>query len=132
VALAAPVVSSATRPLAQTGRVLSVDLWRGVVMVIMALDHVRDYFTNLPFPPEDMTRTDGALFFTRWITHLCAPAFFFLAGTGIYFASRRRTKNELTKFLVTRGLWLVALEWTVVLWGWSFLMFSPGRCRPSS
>jgi uncharacterized membrane protein len=106
-------------------RLDSVDFVRGVVMVIMALDHVRDFFTHLRFAAENQELTYAALFFTRWITHLCAPAFFFLAGAGVYFAAKRRTGNQLTKFLVTRGLFLIALEWTLVWWGWTFLLTFP-------
>src|SRR5919202_6637219 len=94
--------SSPTLELSRAPRVESVDFWRGVVMVLMALDHARDYLTHLRFAPESMAQTYGALFFTRWLTHLCAPAFFFLAGTGIYFAAQRRTPGQLSKFLLTR------------------------------
>ena len=91
-------------------------------MVIMALDHVRDYFhgPSQHFAPEDLTRTDGWLFFTRWITHFCAPSFMFLAGTAAYLYARRgRTTSELSRFLWTRGLWLILLELTIVRWfGW--------------
>src|SRR5438874_9055140 len=85
-------------------RLNSVDLLRGLVMAIMALDHTRDYFTNLSFQPEDLSQTYGALFFTRWITHFCAPTFFFLAGTGAYLSKKRGA--ELSNFLWKRGLWL--------------------------
>ena len=98
-------------------RLDSIDLVRGLVMVIMALDHVRDYFHNQSqlFAPENLTRTDAALFFTRWITHFCAPAFIFLAGTAAYLYARRgRSNAEVSRFLWTRGLWLVLLELTVV------------------
>src|SRR4051812_41276790 len=67
-----------------SSRIWSVDVLRGLVMVVMALDHTRDYLTYLRFQPEDLTRSYPALFFTRWITHFCAPLFFFLAGTGAY------------------------------------------------
>ena len=105
-------------------RVDSIDLVRGGVMVIMALDHVRDYFhgPSQLFAPEDLARTDGFLFATRWITHFCAPAFMFLAGTAAYLYARRgRSASELSRFLWTRGLWLVVLELTVVAsFGWEF------------
>jgi uncharacterized membrane protein len=103
-------------------RLDSVDLLRGIIMVIMSLDHVRDYLTYLPFPPEDMQRTWPALFFTRWITHFCAPLFFFLAGTGVFLSGTRgRSPQEVRHLLWTRGLWLVVLELTVVGFGWTFL-----------
>ncbi|HSR16843.1 MAG TPA: hypothetical protein VLM39_02030, partial [Ignavibacteriaceae bacterium] len=90
-------------------------------MVLMALDHVRDYFTNVRFKPLDLTQTSPELFMTRWITHLCAPAFVFLAGTGAFLSTRRgKTKKELSIFLLTRGLWLIFLELTVVRFGWVF------------
>lgn len=81
-------------------------------MVIMALDHVRyPYFTNIPIWAESTQQTYLALFLTRWITHFCAPLFFLLAGTGAYLSTTRgKTIAELSRFLWTRGLWLVVLE----------------------
>jgi uncharacterized membrane protein len=98
-------------------RVDAVDLLRGLVMVIMLLDHTRDFVHRdaLLFDPANLDRTTLALFFTRWITHFCAPIFVFLAGTGAYLQlSRGKTKAELSRFLWTRGLWLMLLELTVV------------------
>ncbi len=90
-------------------RLESVDLLRGSVMVIMALDHVRDYLGS-GISPTNLAVTTVPLFFTRWITHFCAPVFFLLAGTGAYLALGRKSKPELSKFLFTRGLWLIFLE----------------------
>ncbi|HEU4562128.1 MAG TPA: heparan-alpha-glucosaminide N-acetyltransferase domain-containing protein [Longimicrobium sp.] len=104
-------------PAPQRMRVDAVDLLRGLVMVIMLLDHTRDFVHRdaLLFDPSDLSRTTPALFFTRWITHYCAPVFVFLAGTGAYLQLRRgKTKAELSRFLWTRGLWLMVLELTVV------------------
>jgi uncharacterized membrane protein len=97
-------------------RVQSVDILRGAIMIIMALDHVRDFFHSSAqeFQPTDLTRTTVALFFTRWITHFCAPVFMFTAGLSAFFWARNKTKPELSRFLWTRGLWLVFLELTLV------------------
>ena len=103
-------------PLART-RVDSVDLLRGIIMVIMMLDHTRDFvhFQATYFDATNVARTTPMLFFTRWITHFCAPLFVFLAGTGAYFQSLRgKPKRDLSWFLVTRGLWLVFLELIVL------------------
>jgi uncharacterized membrane protein len=96
----------------KSGRIESIDLLRGTVMIIMALDHVRDYFHNSAFlySPEDLNHTNIILFFTRWITHFCAPVFVFLAGISAYVYGTHKTKKELSLFLFTRGLWLVFAE----------------------
>lgn len=102
-------------------RLDSIDLLRGVVMVLMAIDHVRDFWGPTAFLPEDLSRSTPGLFFTRWITHFCAPIFVFLAGTGAYlFGARGRTRGAVSRFLLTRGVWLIVLEFTVVQLGWSF------------
>ncbi|WP_394830332.1 heparan-alpha-glucosaminide N-acetyltransferase domain-containing protein [Pendulispora rubella] len=101
-----------------TERIESVDLLRGIVMAIMTLDHVRDFFSGAQFGPMDLDHTTSAWFATRWITHFCAPVFVFLAGTGAYLS--RRPKPELAKFLVTRGLWLVFLEIAFIRLWWPF------------
>ncbi len=98
-------------------RVNAVDLLRGIVMVIMLLDHTREFTHRdfLNFDPADLTRTHTLLFFTRWVTHFCAPVFVFLAGTGAYLQTLRgKTKPELARFLITRGLWLIVLELTII------------------
>jgi len=107
-------------------RVASVDALRGLVMIIMALDHTRDYFHEaaLRFPPEDLTRATAAVFLTRWVTHFCAPVFLFTAGLGAwYWKQRGHSAAELTSFLLKRGLWLVILEVTVLRQGYSFGLF---------
>jgi uncharacterized membrane protein len=103
-------------------RLDSIDLLRGLVMVIMALDHVRDYTSNaFAIDPTNLDRTSTALFLTRWITHFCAPVFVFLAGTGAFLSkSHGKTTGALSWFLLTRGLWLLVLELTLVRWGWVF------------
>jgi uncharacterized membrane protein len=99
-----------------------VDVLRGIVMVIMALDHTRDFLTNRSFAPEDLAHTSGALFFTRFITHYCAPVFAFLAGTGAFLSMRRgKSLQQVSWFFLTRGLWLVVLEFTVIDFAWGFV-----------
>ncbi len=94
-------------------RLESVDILRGVVMILMALDHTRDFFGITAFSPTDPAQTTIPLFFTRWITHLCAPVFFLLTGTGAYLSLRSKTRRELSRFLFSRGLWLIFLELTL-------------------
>lgn len=106
---------------AARSRLDSIDLLRGCVMILMALDHVRDYFGNAAIDPTDPATTTAALFFTRWITHFCAPVFFLLTGVGAYLAGRRRTTPGLSRFLLTRGLWFLVLELFVMrCFGWQF------------
>ncbi|MEO8620632.1 MAG: heparan-alpha-glucosaminide N-acetyltransferase domain-containing protein [bacterium] len=102
---------SASNPRA---RIESVDIVRGIIMIIMALDHTRDFFGNAGISPTNLAQTTTALFFTRWITHLCAPVFFLLTGTGAYLSLRRMSRAELSRFLITRGLWMIVLEVTAL------------------
>jgi uncharacterized membrane protein len=103
-------------------RIESIDLLKGLVMVVMALDHVRDYFhyAAFIFDPADPAQSTLPIFFTRWITHFCAPTFSFLAGLSAYMVGKRKTKDELSLFLVKRGLWLVFIELTIVGFAWTF------------
>ena len=97
-------------------RITSVDLLRGIIMIIMALDHTRDFFhfDAQTGNPLDLNTTTPILFFTRWITHFCAPVFVFLSGTSAFLQSARKSKKELSIFLITRGLWLILAEVTIV------------------
>ncbi|HEX7286719.1 MAG TPA: heparan-alpha-glucosaminide N-acetyltransferase domain-containing protein [Candidatus Angelobacter sp.] len=111
--------ASAIQPASSSGqsRIQTVDAVRGAVIILMALDHVRDYISSaaMNFSPTDLTRTTTAIFFTRWITHFCAPVFAFTAGIGAFlWLGRSRTKAQLSRFLLTRGLWLIFLELTVL------------------
>jgi len=106
-------------------RIQSIDLLRGLVMVIMALDHTRDYFhvSSMTADPLDPASTTTALFFTRWITHYCAPIFVFLSGLSAYLAAQRKTQFQASSFLLKRGLWLVVAEIVIVTLGLTFNPF---------
>jgi uncharacterized membrane protein len=120
------VAQSAAQPVAQPVtatrfRIESIDVVRGFIMILMALDHTRDFFGNSGVNPTDPATTTIPLFFTRWITHFCAPTFFLLTGTGAFLARRRKSTRELSWFLLTRGLWLIFLELVVSrALGWQF------------
>ena len=103
-------------------RIDSIDLLKGLVMVIMALDHVRDYFhySAFIFDPTDPTQTTLPIFFTRFITHFCAPAFSFLAGLSAFMVGKRKSLSELSSFLLKRGIWLIFIELTIISFGWHF------------
>jgi uncharacterized membrane protein len=101
-------------------RIESIDVLRGLLMVIMALDHARDYFSGVSIDPTDPVHSWPSLFLTRWITHICAPGFLLLAGTSVYLQRQRKSAATLTRFLLTRGLWLIFFEATVVSFAWSF------------
>ena len=95
-------------------RIESIDILRGVVMLIMAIDHVRDFFHYGHPEPNDLAITTPILFFTRFITHFCAPTFVLLTGVSAYLAGTRRTENQLSMFLIKRGLWLILIELVVI------------------
>ncbi|MBK5269674.1 MAG: DUF1624 domain-containing protein [Bacteroidia bacterium] len=103
-------------------RIDSIDLLRGLVMVIMALDHTRDFFHKDVWSddPLNLATTTTFLYFTRWITHFCAPVFVFLAGSSAWFQSLRKSKRELSGFLISRGLWLVFIEVFVINFAFFF------------
>ena len=106
-------------------RLESIDMLRGLLMILMALDHTRDFFSTLQVDATDPQTSWPLLFATRWVTHLCAPGFVALAGASVYLQRQRgKTTAQLRRLLVTRGLWLVLMELTVVSFGWSFT-FAP-------
>ena len=116
---------------ATRNRIQSIDVLRGLVMLIMALDHVRDFFykadlgkaADAAMDPTNMQTTYPALFFTRWITHFCAPIFVFLAGASVYLMCQRKSKKEVSLFLIKRGFWLVFVEVIIVTFSWTFNPF---------
>ena len=106
-------------------RIDSIDVLRGIVMVIMAIDHVRDFLHQGAYldDPLNISTTTPVLFFTRWITHLCAPTFVFLSGLSIYLQSTRKSSSELSSFLIKRGLWLIFVEFGLITLGMTFNPF---------
>lgn len=138
-----PVAHHSPRPVSSL-RVESIDVLRGLIMILMALDHTRDFLGAPGVNPTDLAKTSAALFLTRWITHFCAPVFFLLTGTGAYLRLAKTSKRHLSTYLLRRGLWLIFLELTIfrcfafqfnfdyrvtflnVLWalGWSMITLS--------
>src|SRR5271156_3514869 len=107
-------------------RLESIDLLRGLLMILMALDHTRDFFSSATVDPTDPLASWPALFFSRWITHLCAPGFIALAGTSVYLQRHRgKTRAQLTRLLFTRGCWLIFLEVTLISFAWLFIFPAP-------
>lgn len=108
-------------PEAGRSRIASIDMLRGAIMLLMALDHTRIFLSNADFDPSDLSRTTSAYFLTRWITNFCAPGFVFFAGVGAFLHSRHSpSRGALALYLLTRGAWLILLEMTLVRLGWTF------------
>lgn len=116
-----PPTDQTTLTIQHTPRISSIDTLRGLAIILMALDHVRDYWCPTAFSPTDLDQTWPALFFTRRITHLCPPAFIFLAGIGVwlYQANRQAKPAAVARFLLSRGIWLIFLELT---WNLEYLL----------
>ena len=117
-ALAQPAPAPTALATPRPERAVAIDLLRGVVMVLMVLDHARDFFVGLRVRPTDLAATTVPLFFTRWVTHFCAPVFVFLAGTAAYLYGTRHGRAQVSRFLLGRGLLLIVLELTIVRLCW--------------
>jgi uncharacterized membrane protein len=114
-------IDSVAVPTSSSSRLVCLDVLRGIVMALMALDHTRSYFT-VGIVPEDLLHTTGPLFFTRFVTHFCAPVFFLLAGTGGYLSLvRGKSLAQVSRFFWTRGIWLAFLDLTVIAYGWTYV-----------
>jgi uncharacterized membrane protein len=114
-------MASSIEHMAEPGRpprTQSIDLLRGAVMVLMVLDHARDFWFGFRVEPTNLEKTSVILFITRWVTHFCAPVFVFLAGTSAYLYGKRHGKEGVTTYLLSRGAWLVLLELTIIRLGW--------------
>jgi len=120
--LTATRITTAAAQAGRSRRVESIDLLRGLVMIIMALDHARDYFNNSAYlyDPTDLSKASPALFLTRWITHFCAPIFMLLAGVAAFLYGNKNGRKAVSFFLLTRGAWLIFVELFVVTVGWTF------------
>jgi len=121
-----------SHPTFSRNRIQSIDVLRGIAMVIMALDHVRDFFfkadvsgggASVALDPTNLATTTPLLFFTRWITHFCAPTFVFLAGTSVFLMGQKNTKAEMSIFLFKRGIWLVLAELLIISLAWTYNPF---------
>lgn len=117
-----PYTLSYGTPGLRGNRIESIDLLRGIVMIIMALDHVRHFFHQDAFfyDPLDLNQTSVSLFFTRWVTHFCAPVFVFLAGISVYLYGINKSRSELAAYLFKRGVWLVVVEILIISLGQTF------------
>ncbi|MGI9425131.1 MAG: DUF1624 domain-containing protein [Hyphomicrobiaceae bacterium] len=123
-ALSAPSLGQTAIDAEKPARIASIDILRGLVIALMALDHTRDFFSASGFNPRDVTQP--ALFLTRWLTHICAPTFIFLAGLSAFLYGRGRDTGELSRFLFVRGFWLILIDFTLIKFGWRF-EFDPLR-----
>jgi len=126
--LASPAAAAAGVTRSGAARIEGIDALRGLVIVLMVLDHVRDFFHRTAFTADPLAlgeAGDPALFMTRWVTHLCAPTFVFLAGVSVWLQrANGKSRPDLSRFLLTRGLWLIVLELTLVTVGFNFQWFA--------